>query len=237
MPEKLVLPPPEAVKVSDDTYRLVQGFVCSFLFIGEERALLVDAAFGGEGSLKELVESLTDKPIQLVLTHSHTDHIGYIAEFGSAYLHEADFQSCIDWVNGADLELHAINDGDVIDIGGRRFTVLHVPGHSPGSLAFLDKENRILVTGDLIAATLPMYLSGDEDEFQAYMNSLERLSGLKSEYDTIYPSHGLFPLPAEYVDKMIAAGKKMKAGELTPQDPPMPVSGKMYMDGDVGFVC
>ena len=234
MPE-MIMPPPQAEQISENVYRLEQGFVRFFLFIGEEKALLVDAGFGGKENLKELVASLTDKPVQLVLTHADPDHNGYLAEFEQAYMHEAEFPACQEIAQSAGTELCALADGDVINIGGRFFEVLHVPGHTPGSLAFLDRVNRIIVTGDLVSSMMPVFLFGEGRDLDAYLRSLQRLSAMKGSFDQIYPSHGAFPLTSDYVDKMLAAANKYRAGELTAQDPPMPLPAKMYMDGDVGF--
>ena len=126
-------------------------------------------------------------------------------------------------------------DGDVINIGGRFFEALHVPGHTPGSLAFLDRVNRIIVTGDLVSQMMPVFLFGPGRDLDAYLRSLQRLSAMKGSFDQIYPSHGAFPLTSDYVDKMLAAANKYRAGELPALDPPMPLPAKMYMDGDVGF--
>lgn len=234
MPE-MMMPPPSVEKVKDNVYRIEQGFVRCFLFIGEEKALLIDAAFGGDASLSELIATLTDKPVQLVLTHADPDHNGYLAEFDKAYMNEAEFAACKEMAEGSGTELIALHDGDVIDIGGRCFEALHVPGHTPGSLAFLDRENRIIVTGDLVSSMMPVFLFGPGRDLDAYMSTMERLTGLKDAFDEIYPSHGAFPLTADYVDKMLAAAKKYQAGELVAMDPPMPLPAKMYMDGDVGF--
>lgn len=43
-----------------------------------------------------------------------------------------------------------LTDGDSIDLGNRRFTVLHLPGHSPGGIALLDEADGILLAGDVI---------------------------------------------------------------------------------------
>lgn len=234
MPE-MMFPPPEVVKISETEYLIEQGFVRCYLFIGEEKAMLVDAAFGGEDNLKELVATLTDKPVQLVVTHADPDHIGYIANFDKAYMNEAEFPAAKEMLKNAGTELCALVEGDVIDIGGRRFEVLQVPGHTPGSIALLDRGNRIIVTGDLVSMTLPVFLFGEGRDYDAYMNTMERLSGMKDSFDRIYPSHGPFPLTTDYIDKQIVAAKKMREGELSPQDPPMPIPAKMYMDSDVGF--
>lgn len=233
MPE-MMLPPPEAIKIDENTYRIEQGFVRFFLFIGGESALLLDAGFGGEKSLKELIGTLTDKPVRLVLTHTDPDHIGYLSEFDAAYLLPEEIPVLEAMPGGVKSELRILSEGDVIDIGGRSFEVLKVPGHTPGSLALLDRAGRILITGDLVS-TLPIFLFGPGRDFDAYVATMERLSGMESEFDLIYPSHGIFPLTPDYIDKLIAAAKKLRAGELPPLDPPMPIPAKMYMDGDVGF--
>jgi glyoxylase-like metal-dependent hydrolase (beta-lactamase superfamily II) len=43
-----------------------------------------------------------------------------------------------------------VEEGDVVDLGDRRFTVLHLPGHSPGSIALFEEATGILIAGDAI---------------------------------------------------------------------------------------
>jgi glyoxylase-like metal-dependent hydrolase (beta-lactamase superfamily II) len=65
-------------------------------------------------------------------------------------------------------------DADVIDIGDRRFEVLHLPGHSPGCIALYEADTRILLSGDVIYdGTLYDHLRGSS--VPAYRQSLERL--------------------------------------------------------------
>ncbi len=60
---------------------------------------------------------------------------------------------------GCDVTAHAIppapatrrvQEGDTISIGTRRFAVLHVPGHTPGSLALFEEQTGVLLAGDLL---------------------------------------------------------------------------------------
>ena len=69
----------------------------------------------------------------------------------------------------------------------------------------------------------------------AYMASMEKLIGMLDKFDTIYPAHGLFPIPPDTVKKALAAAKKLVAGELEPEEPPFPLPAKMYMHDGVGF--
>ena len=43
-----------------------------------------------------------------------------------------------------------IDEGDVLDLGDRAFTVLHLPGHSPGSIALYEKKSGLLFSGDTV---------------------------------------------------------------------------------------
>ncbi len=226
--------PLKAEKIREDTYRIEDNFVRCLLFIGTERALLVDAGFGGNGSLKQLVGSLTDKPVQLVITHADPDHIGAAVEFDTVYMHKDEVARYIGAAGEKGPAIRTLEDGEVIDIGGRSFEVLLVPGHTRGSIALLDRTGRIIVTGDLVSA-MPIFLFGEDRDFDAYVASMERLSLLKTEFDEIYPSHGDLPLSPGQIDRLLAAAEKQRAGELTPQEPPFPMPAKMYLYEGAGF--
>ena len=60
-----------------------------YLVAGEEKAVLIDTGMGFPG-LRQLVERLTDKPVIVLNTHGHLDHIGGNDEFGCIYLHPDD---------------------------------------------------------------------------------------------------------------------------------------------------
>jgi len=70
-----------------------------------------------------------------------------------------------------------LEDGDVVDLGDRAFDVLHVPGHTPGSIALWDSTDGLLFTGD--TAALDDKLSADDEA--AFVASLERLRALPVE--------------------------------------------------------
>jgi glyoxylase-like metal-dependent hydrolase (beta-lactamase superfamily II) len=63
----------------------------------------------------------------------------------------------------------ALDEGDVIDLGDRRFTVLHLPGHSPGSIGLLEERTGLFLSGDAVyddrlvddvpGASVPDYLA------------------------------------------------------------------------------
>jgi glyoxylase-like metal-dependent hydrolase (beta-lactamase superfamily II) len=127
-----------------------------------------------------------------------------------------------------------LEENDIIDIGGRCFEVLLLPGHTWGSIALLDRENRIVLVGDL-ASSMPVFMFGEDRDLGAYLASMEKLSRMKTAFDEIYPGHGTLPLPPGQIDKLIAAAKKLLAGELSPEDPPFPMPAKMYIYDGAGF--
>lgn len=218
--------PLQAVKINETTYRIEDNGVRALLFIGTERALLMDTGFGNAGSMRDAVGALTDRPVFLVNSHADGDHIGKNEEFETAHMHPAEMPYYFQTAK-ADAPVAPLWDGDIIDIGGRRFEVILIPGHTPGSIALLDRENRVLISGDSISET-PVFMFGEIRNIRAYAASMERLLALREEFDVIYPSHGPFPVAREQIGKALAAAKKLAAGELSPQEPPFPIPAKMY---------
>jgi glyoxylase-like metal-dependent hydrolase (beta-lactamase superfamily II) len=117
-----------------------------------------------------------------------------------AYLHEADL-SCIRELNSfagpyAPPEnispLVELSEGGKIAFGGFGLKIIHVPGHTPGSIALFEEKGKLLFSGDTLfagggvgRADLPL---GNEKELK---RSLEKLGGIKRK--KLCPGHG----PAE----------------------------------------
>lgn len=77
--------------------------------------------------------------------------------------------------------------GDEIDLGDRRFTIVDLPGHTPGSIGLIDHEERALVSGDAVydgglIDTLP------ESDVETYLATMEVLRRI--DVDVVYPGHG-----------------------------------------------
>jgi len=80
-----------------------------------------------------------------------------------------------------------LGDGDVVDPGGRAFTVLHLPGHSPGSIALLDEHDGTLFTGDVLYDDVLLDTITGADPGQ-YAASMRRLRDLPVRI--VRPGHG-----------------------------------------------
>jgi glyoxylase-like metal-dependent hydrolase (beta-lactamase superfamily II) len=78
------------------------------------------------------------------------------------------------WSSPPAVPTRLVTEGDVIDLGDRRFTVLHTPGHTVGSICLFEERTRTLFSGDAI------YVDGrlSWDDRAAFVGSLERLATL-----------------------------------------------------------
>lgn len=145
----------------------------------------------------DFLEQKMLEPVLLLNTHSHLDHIfgnGRFLQkykFGS-YCHQGDEMNRKNSVKQATffgLKMETppepagfIDDGQTISFGPLAIRALHVPGHSPGSLAFYIEKERIVFTGDAL-----------------FEGSIGRTDLPGGNYDTLINSikEKLFTLPAE----------------------------------------
>lgn len=198
-------------KIDGAGYRIEENGVRALLLEGTQRALLVDTGFGS-GDLKALVGTLTALPVTLVNTHTDRDHIGCNALFPEAYMHPAEY----DRYSAGDSPAppRPLWEGDVLDLGGRRFEVVLIPGHTPGSIALLDGDHRVLVSGDSVQDG-NIFLFGPGRNLAAYVESLRKLDAMRHRFDAVYPSHGSFPLDSGVIPSLLAGAERLLAGELT----------------------
>jgi glyoxylase-like metal-dependent hydrolase (beta-lactamase superfamily II) len=80
-----------------------------------------------------------------------------------------------------------VADGDVVDLGDRRFTVLHLPGHTPGSLGVYEPATGHLFTGDVVYADDLIDTCLGADPVQ-YCQTMRRL--LEVPIERALPGHG-----------------------------------------------
>ena len=82
---------------------------------------------------------------------------------------------------------HLVRGGDEIDLGDRRFTVIDLPGHTPGSIGLIDHEENALIAGDA-AYDGGLIDSLPESDVETYLRTMDALRRLDVEVD--YPGHG-----------------------------------------------
>ena len=149
----------------------------------ESATLLIDPA-EDSSALHSLIG---DRSIDVVvLTHGHFDHVGGAWAINAAeiVMHRDDLPFVDEFFPDHDPIHRYVEDGDEIKSGVK---VLHLPGHSPGSIV-LQIEDFLFVGDVLFASSIGRTdLPGGSMEVMA--DSLRRLTALPGDYD-VYPGHG-----------------------------------------------
>lgn len=208
-----------------------------YLVLGSECALLIDTCLG-LGNLRATVEGLTDLPIEVALTHGHLDHAMGAPEWKGVWMSPADqaiYASMCDaegrlgylganagsaaadaWKDTLvlpcpDYAFRPLVDGQVFDLGGITVEAIAFPGHTPGTHAFLLREDRILISGDACNNSTFLFepmCSTVEEYRRTVLAVQERLAG---RYDHVFIQHyemevasDLLPNMVEVCDRVLA---------------------------------
>ena len=170
-----------------------------YLVIGEEKACMIDT-MNGYNDLYKAAREITDKPLVVVNTHGHPDHIFGNIFFEEVYMHPEDWGMAESFMNRPDFveecqkhglkapKVHPIQEGDIIELGGRTLEVYEIPGHTMGGILLLLKEERILFTGDSINHHLWMQLDGCLPLVE-YVEKLDAVMHLEEKADRILHGH------------------------------------------------
>jgi len=172
---------------------------------GRDRDLLFDTGMGAV-SLRANVAFAAERPLLAVASHAHYDHVGGHHEFAERAVHRAEADILTHptrantvadaWVRAAMFaELPSpgydpdgyevrpapptmlLDEGAAIDLGDRRFEVIHLPGHSPGSIALWEAATGILFSGDVVYDG-ELIDTAWHAEVDRYVASMERLRGI-----------------------------------------------------------
>ncbi len=93
----------------------------------------------------------------------------------------------------------ALQEDEVLELGNRKLTVIHTPGHTQGSICLLEEERRWLFCGDTICEAGVLLHMAYNAGVEAYAASLKKLLDLKSKYTLLYPGHQRSPLSVAWV--------------------------------------
>ena len=151
-----------------------------------------------KNTLKQFIENKKLKPVKLINTHCHIDHIlgnkFTVEEWDiKLHIHKADLPLIenageisrmynLTNYEGSPYPKKFLSHGDLLTFGENSFKILFTPGHAPGHICLYNKENNILIAGDLI-----------------FKESIGRTDLPGGDYNTLIQSitNNIIPLPKE----------------------------------------
>lgn len=204
-----------------------------YLIEGSEKAVLVDTSVGIIG-LRDFVEDLTELPITVLITHGHIDHAMGAPEFDTVYMNHADteiyynmqsVEARLNYIRGnganaspdemvppAPMNFMPLSDGDSFDLGGIHVDVYAIPGHTPGSMAMLIREERTMITGD--GCNLFTFLFDDScltlTEYRESLRIFQERTG--DLFDRAYLTHRNAEVSRNIVKNVMAVADDVLAG-------------------------
>ncbi|MGH6720420.1 MAG: MBL fold metallo-hydrolase [Alphaproteobacteria bacterium] len=176
-----------------------------WLVRGRDRDALIDTGLGVR-SLRTAIALLLERPVLAVATHSHFDHIGGHHEFAerlahggeaaiiaaptraNTYIEKYVTEAMLTALPDADYRpdtyrvapapaTRIVGEGDRIDLGDRGFEVLHLPGHSPGSIGLWEAKTGVLFSGDAVYDGVLIDDNTDSSNVD-YIRTMERLRAM-----------------------------------------------------------
>ena len=201
---------------------LIQGDgSSSYLVVGDERGVVIDTGFATE-NIQEYAQSLTDKPVKWAAnTHGHFDHTGGNGWFERAYMSAKALEIAkIPYPSKASLNypldypVTVVGDGDTIDLGNRVLEVIEIPTHAPSSIAFLDRKERILFSGDEVEKGVMLVWMQDEPQptVEQHAQNMEKLLKYRKAFDFICSGHELVMADPSLIEDYLEHDRRIMSG-------------------------
>lgn len=205
-----------------------------YLIEGNDRAVLLDAGTKID-DYDKIVASITSKPVTLMLTHVHPDHVGAAGYFPEVYLNPADTVSMKQMMPDYKGDVKFLKDGEIIDLGGRQLQVVFTPSHTDGSTTFIDKASGYGFSGDSFGSGNLLLFTGTFSELIATcekMKAIMEKEGIKE----LYPGHyrGNNPETLQRVTDMITLSKDILSGKVKGTENENGMFGLNYSVSDYG---
>lgn len=224
----------QIVKIDDNTYSIEDDFVRCFLLLGSDKALLIDSGVAMPNA-KEICQTITDLPVELLNTHADGDHISGNDSFDFAYLGAKERDNYV--AHGKTCRMVDVNEGDIIDLGQRKLEIIDLGGHTAGSIGIYDIDTGVLYSGDTVQNST-IYMFSERRNMENYIKSLKKLESMGDKFKKIYPSHGTIPVYPDLIGKLIEGATSIQKGNAAGKD--MELFGnkvKLYELGFAGFYC
>ncbi len=216
----------EINKITEHTWILSETIdetivpVYMYLLEGEKEALLIDTGYGSF-DLRKTVSELTGLPVTVLLTHGHLDHIGACAQFDKVLLHKDDIDCYRLHCSEKERSFFSLDEGfpypksvpELIDehwqtdLGKRKISLIHAPGHTPGCICVLDQDKRLLFSGDVSCKGNVLLCMKYSLSVNDYVKGIGNILKREKDFDQIWPSHHEKPLDKTILYQFIEAAE------------------------------
>jgi glyoxylase-like metal-dependent hydrolase (beta-lactamase superfamily II) len=235
----------EVYKVAPQVFALYEPHqseeTISYLIVGTKQALLFDTGMG-IADLHSVVRRLTSRPIVILNSHTHDDHVGGNWQFNFVYGMDEDFtrnnakgsredaqaeiasgEVCGELPKNFNPKAYAtkpwhisgfVHDGFKINLGGRTLEIVATPGHTPDGICLLDRANGLLFTGDTYYPA-PIWLFRPETDLAAYVASVKRIAALAPELKLVLGAHNVPVAQPSVLPRLVGAIEAVRAGKGT----------------------
>ena len=222
-------------KITDHITKINTPGVYCYLVEGNDAAVVIDTGWG-IFDLRSYVESLTDKPYKVLVSHGHIDHVNGSGLFEEVYLNPKDAELAeqeydpvrtlknfeMFKMNNLEIQMTDFNprkttpflemhDGDVFELGGYTVRAVSVPGHTAGMTMFFLEQDRIMFYGDGCTKHTFMFPNGCQG-ISTYLKGLKHLKEFDGMYDTVIRSHNVYTAPLCILDENIALCERILMG-------------------------
>jgi glyoxylase-like metal-dependent hydrolase (beta-lactamase superfamily II) len=253
----------EVYKVAPGTFAIYEPHqfeeTISYLIVGTKQALLFDTGMG-IADIKAVVARLTSRPVVVLNSHTHNDHVGGNWQFPFVFGMDTAFtranakgsradaqaelgkgQLCGSLPKNFDSAKYAtkpwkvslyVHDGFKVNLGRRTVEIVATPGHTPDAISLIDRENGLLFTGDTYyPATIWLYRP--ETDLAAYLASVGKLVALAGQVKTVLGAHNAPVEPPAVLAQLDQAIRAVLDGKAKPKA----VNGDeaTYQVGDFSF--
>ena len=233
----------EVYKVAPGTFAIYEPHqaeeTISYLILGTKQAVLFDTGMG-IGSISKVTNQLTAKPVVVLNSHTHNDHVGGNWEFTYVFAMDTDFTRKNARGSPADAQaeiasgqicgklpagfnpktyatkqwkiFHFVHDGFKVNLGARTVEIVAAPGHTPDSIALIDRANGLLFTGDTYYPA-PIWLYRPETDMDAYVASVKRLAALAPQVKMVLGAHNIPVADPAVLPKLVDAILAVRAGK------------------------
>jgi glyoxylase-like metal-dependent hydrolase (beta-lactamase superfamily II) len=237
----------EVYRVAPATFAIYEPHqaeeVISYLIVGTKQALLFDTGMG-IGNLKAIVARLTSRPIVVLNSHTHDDHVGGNWQFpfiygmdtaftranGKGSREDAQAEIAKEQVCGAlpqnfDPAKYStkpwkislfVHNGFKVNLGGRTVEIIATSGHTPDSISLIDRANGLLFTGDTFYPG-EIWLYRPETDLPAYLASVKKLVALAPEIKLVLGAHNVPVAQPSVLPQLDAAIRSVLAGRVQPK--------------------